>query len=369
MRRVIFIHSKFPVHSAGISDLLTRWNIYGRLVHERSKDDGIWIFSIKIPKNLEKLYVEHSYIRTFESIPEKSVGLKRLMQLAKEISVSTFNFTLVCGDNQQSLLISLFLKFMNPSKVKIQIQFHGDTYSFSSNPGISGFLRVIFSRLAINFSDSIRVVSKFQINEIEAIKTRSAQEFILAPIPINFSRVATSISEKTVDVAFIGRLHPERGINELIQIIETLKVLDPNIQIAIAGDGPFRGLIENRLSRWIREGSLLTLGYLNDHQVQNLYGRSKVLISSAPREGYGLTLREAALSNMLIVARDSKGAREASDAYPHQIKIYSSVDEAVNFINECLDTRSDKFSVNRLLSQKEMDLNGLERLVTSWLAD
>jgi hypothetical protein len=72
MRRVIFIHSKFPVHSAGISDLLTRWNIYGRLVHERSKDDGIWIFSIKIPKNLEKLYVEHSYIRTFESIPEKS---------------------------------------------------------------------------------------------------------------------------------------------------------------------------------------------------------------------------------------------------------------------------------------------------------
>jgi glycosyltransferase involved in cell wall biosynthesis len=258
---------------------------------------------------------------------------------------------------------------MNPSKVKIQIQFHGDTYFFRSNPGIRGFLRVIFSRLSINFSDSIRVVSKFQIDEIEAIKPRSTQEFIIAPIPINFSRVATSTSEKSVDVAFIGRLHPERGINELIKIIEFLKVLDPNIQIAIAGDGPLRGLIENRFSHWINEGSLLTLGYLNERQVQNLYGKSKVLISSAPREGYGLTLREAALSGMLIVARDSKGAREASDAYPHQVKIYSSVDEAIYFINECLDMRSHKFSVNRLSAQKEMDLKGLERLVTSWLAD
>jgi glycosyltransferase involved in cell wall biosynthesis len=369
MRRVIFIQSKIPIHSTEISDLLARWDIYGQLIHERSRDGGIWIYSNNILKNVEESLVEYKYIQTFESILEKSVSLKRFMLLSREIRRGTLNFTLVCGDNQKSLLTSLFLKFMNPSRVKIQTQFHGDTYSFRWNLGTRGFLRVIFSRLAICFSDSIRIVSKFQIDEIREFNPRSAQKYVLAPIPINFARIATNVNEKVVDVAFIGRLHPERGITELVKIIECLKVQYPNIKIAIAGDGPLRGLIENRFSHWIREGSLLMLGYLNESQVQNLYGKSKVLISSAPREGYGLTLREAALSDMLIVAHTSKGAQEASDAYPNQIKIYHSVDEAVFLINKCIETRSDKLPISRISAQKETDLKGLERLVSSWLAD
>lgn len=366
MRKVIFLHNKFPSNKSELEYLFSRWNKYGEVVHKYSGEDGILLFT---PSSQRNILHEFKYIKFFDSVEVSEKILGRISALTREIRKNSSDFTLVCGDTQKSLIIGIYLKFLLGSKVRIQTQFHGDVYSFRFNQGVKGALRALLSRLGIITSYSIRTVSKFQVNEIVAFAPKSKDKFVLAPIPVDNSRIAIPNETKNTDLAFIGRLHEERGIAELICIIELVKKTLPDTRVAIVGDGPLRTQIQKELSRWIKQGDLKMLGYLNPKQIRNVYADTKILISTAPLEGYGLTLREAALSQVLVVAQYSKGAREAQASYPLQIKTFSTPDEAVTLIQSFLNQKCDTASPSQIDAQIEFDNQGVTRLVRSWLDD
>jgi glycosyltransferase involved in cell wall biosynthesis len=334
------------------------------VVLRHSGGEGIWLFTLGIQR--DKNFAVNS-IKFFDSVEVHPNSLGRIWALTREIQKSASQFTLVCGDTQKSLLIAISLRFLFGSKVRIQTQFHGDIYSLRFNRGLKGTLRTCLSRIGIFKSDSIRIVSKFQMCEITSFAPKSKEKFVLAPIPIDYSRIAMPLKSKTTDLTFIGRLHQERGIVELIQIIELVKRVLPEARVTIAGDGPLRTQIQNVFSKWIEKGDVTLLGYLNPEQILNVYADTKILISTAPREGYGLTLREAALSQVLVVARYSKGVCEAQDSYPLQIKTFSTVDEAVALIQTSLNQNFDFAIPGQLEAQMELDSQGITRLVHSWI--
>lgn len=367
MREVIFLQTKFPKDNFELLNLFERWNKYGEIVRQYSGEACIWLFSVSFQQDQQYRLLKAQNIKFFKSVDGTANTLRRVLALMREIQQSRSKFTLVCGDNQKSLLIGIYLKLFIGSKVRVQIQFHGDTYTFRFNKGLRGVLRVCMSRIGIIFSDSIRIVSKFQMEEIISFAPKSQQKFVLAPIPIDYSRIAIPLNSKSIDLTFIGRLHQERGIVELIKIIKLVKEVSPEIRIVIAGDGPMRSQIEQQLSYWIEKGDIMMRGYLSGEQILALYAQTKVIISTAPREGYGLTLREAALSQVLVIARHSRGACEAQNSYPHQIKTFLILSEAVTLIQESLNQKVNAAAPSQVDAQRELDSQGLIRLVNSWL--
>jgi glycosyltransferase involved in cell wall biosynthesis len=367
VRRTIFLQSKFPDDSLELLSLFERWSKYGETVQKHSDEDGVWLFSADFQQGQKAQQLKIQNIKFFKSVEGNVNTLRRVFALMHEIRQSRSKFTLVCGDNQKSLLIGIYLKLFNRSKVRIQTQFHGDTYTFRFNKGLRGIIRVCLSRIGIISSDSIRIVSTFQIEEIASFAPKSHQKFVLAPIPIDVSRIATPLSIKSIDLTFIGRLHQERGIVELIQIINVVKDAFPEISIVIAGDGPMRPLVEQQLSYWIDKGDVTMRGYLSGDQIHDLYSETKVLISTAPREGYGLTLREAALSQVLVIARQSKGACEAQNSYPEQIKTFSTFNEAFTLVQESLNQKINSAASGQIDAQMQLDSESLIRLINSWL--
>jgi glycosyltransferase involved in cell wall biosynthesis len=364
MRKVIFLHNKFPGNKPELVNLLSRWNKYGEAIHKYSGNEVLWLFTLSSQRGEIQ---EEKYLKFFDSVESRKHNLGRILALTREIRKSASNFTLVCGDTQKSLMIGIYLRLMLGSKVRIQTQFHGDIYSFRFNQGLKGTLRALFSRLGIIASYSIRIVSKFQMDEIVAFAPKSKNKFVLAPIPIDNSRIAIPHKSKNTDLAFIGRLHQERGISELIRIIEMVKKALPESKVVIAGDGHLRKKIQKELSRWIEQGDVKLLGYLNPEQILNVYADTKILISTAPREGYGLTLREAALSQVLVVAQFSKGASEAQESYPLQIKTFSTLAEAVALIENSLNQKIYSAMPNQIDAQMQIDSQGVTRLIHSWV--
>ena len=369
MRQVIFLQSRFPENLSELNSLCERWDRYGRIVHVKSGETGIWLFPGKSSTSQIDSEITSKFIKHFASVESRSNTFLKIIALSREIRKSDASFTLVCGDNQKSFLIGIYLKLKFQSKVRLQSQFHGDTYSYKFNSGFRGLLRVCLSRLAIICSDSIRIVSEFQREEIIDFAPKSREKFVIAPIPIDYSRIATSFSEKPIDLAFAGRLHAERGISDLVQIIREVKVSSPTIKIVLAGDGPLRKEIEKQFYIWIESGELVLSGYLNGEQMRNLYSKTKVLLSTAPREGYGLTLREAALSQVHVIARQSKGVIEAQRLYPQGIESYLTIPEAVTLILKALDLKILKFKNNGVILQQELDAKSIDMLVNSWLRD
>jgi glycosyltransferase involved in cell wall biosynthesis len=369
MKKVIFIQSKLPNKEQAFLQLILRWNAYGELLRNQTTPADIWIFTPK-PLSIEaRDQVKATSLRLFPSVEKGASFTMRLRALYREISKSQETVTLVCGDNQQSLLIALVAKILIGDLIRVQIQFHGDTYTFRSASGIQGLFRVGLSRVGIHFADSIRIVSKFQADEIIRFSPRSEIKLVLAPIPVDFSRVARVSILNKFDIAFIGRLHSERGILELIAILSKLLTEKPGIRVVIVGDGPLRKKIESDLAPWISDSTVSILGFLSGEEIRKIYASSRLLISTAPQEGYGLTLREAALSRVRVIAHESKGVVEAQEFFPAGIETYSSIDEAINLIRERLDEPREQLDTEMGPMQIESDLKGLNRLINSWQAD
>jgi glycosyltransferase involved in cell wall biosynthesis len=263
------------------------------------------------------------------------------------------------------------LKALLPSKISIQCQFHGDTYSHEMNKGAVGFFRIISSRAAMKVSDSIRVVSKFQEAEIQQVAGGLSARFVIAPIPIDYSKIPNRDDFSNVyDIALIGRLHNERGIVQAVSILKQLISSLPSVKIVIVGEGPERKYLEKNLHDEIAQGFIQLPGALHGYKLRKIYAGSKVLLSTAPREGYGLTLREAILSGMRVIARDSLGARETAKDFPAALQFFTSTIEAVEQVLNVVNTERNLTELSEYSAfQAKAEEESLKRLVESWIRD
>jgi glycosyltransferase involved in cell wall biosynthesis len=367
MNRVIFLQSKLPDDIRALHQIANRWNSYGEVLQKQANREMLWVVTPYPLNEISRKILISKFISQFESVERYNSVFARFNALQKMIDSEKIVTTLVCGDNQLSLLLALALKIRLKSLIRIQIQFHGDTYTFEFNKGARGFLRVCLSRLGIAFADSIRIVSQFQADEIRIISKSAGERFVLAPIPIDFSKVATKSSNLRFEVTFVGRLHSERGISDLIRIIKSLKNKRPSTTVVIVGEGSLKHVIQEEFENWIQDSTVTMLGFLSPDEIRKIYASSKVLVSTAPTEGYGLTLREAALSNVQVVARESKGSLGAKVSFPSRIETFTNIDEAVGLIQTHLDNQIFRDSNSDIFFQAKADAQGLERLINSWI--
>ena len=367
MSQAIFIQSKLPSSLKEFQQIATRWNGYSEVLSGISEGACIRIFT---PKRLSPEFLRvlnSTAISSWPAVESKSDFISRVNSLRKQISREKRPTMLVCGDNQLSLLIALFIKFLVKEKPKIQIQFHGDTYTYHSNPGIKGLIRVALSRLGILHADSIRIVSAFQSEELLELSPRLKGKMVLVPIPIDISKVGRHSSIKKYELGFIGRLHPERGVAEFIAIVKSLKVENPKLTLIVVGEGPLLGDIQIELAKWISDGTLIHRGFISSDELAHVYSETRVIVSSAPKEGYGLTIREAVLSGARVVARESRGATEAKEIFRDYIWTYSSIGEAVRLIQLSIEKPEVGGLAKLIEIQTRSDKDGVVRLAKSWL--
>jgi glycosyltransferase involved in cell wall biosynthesis len=109
--------------------------------------------------------------------------------------------------------------------------------------------------------------------------------------------------------AFVGRLTEEKGVRHLLELAERL----PDLPIAIAGEGPLAGDVEQAAAASPR---LAYLGKLDRPAVTDLLGSARVLlVPSLWREPGGLVSLEAMAAGTPVVAYDRGGLAEyVSDA-------------------------------------------------------
>lgn len=363
----MFLQSKFPTDATDLDSLLKRWDLYGEIVNSSTNGQKIEIFSLREHLILEsrKFLISPGKIDLGNTVVTR---FKRLVQL---ISGNDDDYTIVVGDNQLSLLAATLLKFRFYSRIRIQVQFHGNTYNFSANKDPLGLLRVLLSRVAIHFADSIRTVSEFQESEIRSVSLKKNLKFVVSPIPINFAKVPShdSSSSSSIDILYVGRLHRERGIREFISIICQLKAMRPLLKVTVVGGGPEKRWAEDKLSKYINDGTVVFFGHVSASSLLEFYSSSKVLLSTAPREGYGLSLREAALSGMSVIARKSKGSAEAAKFYGENIGVYETEEDAIRSVFRALNGDFPKSNTDLKNLQEKFDEASLNNLIQSWLSN
>ncbi len=112
-------------------------------------------------------------------------------------------------------------------------------------------------------------------------------------------------------VVAVGRLVPVKRFDVLMEALGRVRTVLPELRAVIIGEGYEREALEAIRRRLGAEDWIELPGRLSDEAVVDHYRRAWVVASSSLREGWGMTLTEAAACGTPAVATDIAGHRDA----------------------------------------------------------
>lgn len=157
-------------------------------------------------------------------------------------------------------------------------------------------------------------ISCFRYQQILTVSESVMDEFIFGkflrektkvvgnPINITEIRNKADIAELDApsDIAFLGRLSPEKKPFFFLEIIKDLVKQNPDLRVSMVGDGELRKEVEEKINLYNLGKNITLYGFQN-----NPYGllkTSKILCMPSAWEGFGLAAVEALALGKPVVA-------------------------------------------------------------------
>lgn len=119
-----------------------------------------------------------------------------------------------------------------------------------------------------------------------------------------------SRSERPLVVA-VGRLTPVKDFPRLVRIMAGVHERVPDARLVIVGEGYERDRIVDTIRRHDAEDYVTLAGRISDDELRDLYRSAWAASSASTREGWGMTLTEAAACGTPTVATDISGHADA----------------------------------------------------------
>jgi glycosyltransferase involved in cell wall biosynthesis len=190
---------------------------------------------------------------------------------------------------------------------------HAEMWQMTLPPRLAALGNSLESRVAPPFYRRTPIVTLSESSKrelIEELKFKSKRVKVVPPgVDPRFS--PGDEKSPTPLVVAAGRLVPVKRFNELIEVLIRVKEHHPLLEAVIIGEGYKRQELEAQLretgaERWIR-----LAGHVSDDELLELYRKAWVVASAAAREGWGMTITEAAAAGTPAVATRIAGHLDA----------------------------------------------------------
>lgn len=112
-------------------------------------------------------------------------------------------------------------------------------------------------------------------------------------------------------ILYLGRLKKYKGIELAIDALPSVLKSVPNARYWIVGEGDFRGSLERKIAAMGLQNQVQLLGYRDGEEKLEILRKTRVLVYTSPKEGWGLSVIEANAMGIPAVASDAPGLRES----------------------------------------------------------
>jgi glycosyltransferase involved in cell wall biosynthesis len=193
---------------------------------------------------------------------------------------------------------------------------------------IEQYLMLKVLRLACDF---IVAGNEFTRKELQA-HIPNAPIFIL-PAGFDAGRIdqAPKVAKDPNLACFVGRLVSQKGIFDLVKVMETLRNERPSLRLALAGTGPERALLEDEIRR--RQLSNIELvGFVSEEQKIALLSKATFFFFPSYEEGWGIALAEALYCECRCICYELPHYRSIFADFP----VYARLGDPDNFVRAIL---------------------------------
>jgi glycosyltransferase involved in cell wall biosynthesis len=192
---------------------------------------------------------------------------------------------------------SIFMFTANLFSVPVITHMHDSGFALFY-ASVSGFKKQIIHK-ALASSDKLFVLS-VEIQEFFR-KLPLGIEPELFPNPIVLKTNIPPVNRSEQTTLFLGRIVPEKGIQELLEAIAIVKTIIPAVHLIIGGDGDMNWLHKLIMKHGLKD-SITIKGWVGDQERQSLMRSSTMLVLPSYGEGQSISILEAMESFLPVIS-------------------------------------------------------------------
>ncbi|HEX3239515.1 MAG TPA: glycosyltransferase family 4 protein [Solirubrobacterales bacterium] len=168
---------------------------------------------------------------------------------------------------------------------------------------------------------------------------------------------------------YVGRLAPEKGVLELPEIFARVCEELPDKHLTIAGDGPLKELLTQRLAARGLDQRARMLGWLPEERVTALMHTAEVLVfPSRWPEPFARTLLKAAVAGLPTVTRDLGGNAEIlGEGYPGLLPASATSADLATAVKATLGSAEKRASATESARLRATERFGWDAIASSYL--
>lgn len=191
---------------------------------------------------------------------------------------------------------------------------HADMWDMTLPPRLAKLGRTIESRIAPPRYRKTPIVTLSESSRDELIHDLafSPEQVTVVPPGIHPSFSPGGQRSKTPLIVAVGRLVPVKRFDRLIRILAPLREHHPSFRLRIVGEGYEREALEALCEELGASDWVELPGRISDEALIDAYRSAWLVVASSAREGWGMSLTEAAACGTPCVATDIAGHRDAA---------------------------------------------------------
>lgn len=192
---------------------------------------------------------------------------------------------------------------------------HAEMWDMTLPPQLARMGRLLESRIAPPIYRRTPVVTLSSSSKRELVDELGFRDQLVHVVPPGIDPQFSPGGAKspTPLVVAAGRLVPVKRFELLIDALVANKAVHPSLEAVIVGEGYCRDQLETRIHEAGAERWIHLPGHLSDEELIDLYRRAWLLASASAREGWGMTITEAAACGTPAVATRIAGHLDAVD--------------------------------------------------------
>jgi glycosyltransferase involved in cell wall biosynthesis len=215
-------------------------------------------------------------------------------------------------------------------------------------------------------------VSKGQLsNSVEKLRWAGTKSFV-SPVSFHLDAHDPAIKQRSnsdpITLGLLGRIHKDRGLDLLVPLIAPVIKLHPEILLKIAGEGPYQTELEAQIKSAGLTENISFVGHVEGLELSRFWLDIDILISLAPSESFGRSIREALVAGVPVWANPSSGVKELQEIAKKSeiclIDFSVSPLEQFSLIEQMALTTVTDETKEEIAFENEQ---GLQALINSWV--
>jgi len=192
---------------------------------------------------------------------------------------------------------------------------HGPMWGMTLPPRLAAAGVLLEEKVAPKFYRGTPIVTLSESSKAELVEEMGFRPDGVTVVPPGIDPAFTPGGERdaTPLIVAVGRLVPVKDFARLVRLATTLRADVPELKVVIVGEGYERDNLEAQIADAGAEGWIRLAGHVSGEELISLYRRAWLVASTSVREGWGMTVTEAAACGTPCVATRIAGHTDAVD--------------------------------------------------------